>query len=204
MVFFVLKPLKSTGPCSRHPKTPPDAPKTPPRRPQDPPRAAQERPRAPQDAPGPLKWSQVGANIELRWVLMLKTVTTPKLFKNQYDFMDLSIGGSNTCAIVHLFSCAMLEAALKRTKTLPRRSWDAPRTLQNAPGRILDSVWCVTWGLLGPSWVPRRPQDGPKTRQDAPKRHQDRATIRPRRLRDGQRGHVGAASLQGGLGTRKP
>ena len=89
-LFFPLKPLKSTGPWSRHPKTPPDAPKTPPRRPQDPPRAAQERPRAPQDTPGPPKWSQVGANINLRWVMMLKTMTTPKLLKKQNNFKELS------------------------------------------------------------------------------------------------------------------
>ena len=29
------------------------------------------------------KWSQLGAKIELEWVLMLKTVTNPKLLKNQ-------------------------------------------------------------------------------------------------------------------------
>ena len=40
-----------------------------------------------------------------------------------------------------LAQCAMLEAALKRTKTLPERPWDAPRTLQDAQGRLLDSVW---------------------------------------------------------------
>jgi hypothetical protein len=58
------------------PKRPPRCPKMPPRRPQDPPRAAQERPRAPQDAPGPLKWSHVGAHvgtkIQFRRYLMLK------------------------------------------------------------------------------------------------------------------------------------
>ena len=57
----------------------------------------------------------------------------------------------------------MLEAPLKRNKTLPNCSWDAPRTLQDAPGRLLDSVWGVTWRLLGPSWAPRRPQDATKT-----------------------------------------
>ena len=163
--FPALKPLESAGLCPRRPKTSLDVPKTPPRRPQDLPRAAQERPRAPQDALGPLKWSQVGANIELRWVLMLKTVTTPKLLKNHYGFKGITqFRGTKTGTIFPLFSCAMLEAALKRTWTLPKRSWDAPRTLQDAPGRLLDSVWGVTWGLLGPSWAPRRPQDATKSR----------------------------------------
>ena len=62
----------------------------------------------------------------------------------------------------------MLGAALKRTKTLPRRSWDAPRNLQDAPGRLLDSVLegylGVTWSILGPKTAPRRDQDLPKSR----------------------------------------
>ena len=106
-------------------------PKTPPRRPKS-------RPRAPQDAPGPLKWSQVGANIELRWVLMLKTVTTPK------------VPGHQNCVIFSFFSCAMLEAALKRTKTLPRGSWDARRTLQDAPGPV---KWSQVGANIELRWV---------------------------------------------------
>ena len=67
--------------------------------------------------------------------------------------------GTKTGLIFNVFSCAMLEDALKRTKTLPKRSWDAPKTLQDAPGRVRGG----TWGLLGPSWAPRRPQDATKT-----------------------------------------
>ena len=48
--------------------------------------------------------------------------------------------GTNIGSVFHLFSCAMLEAAVKLTETLPKRSWDAPRTIQDAPGRVLDSV----------------------------------------------------------------
>ena len=88
----------------------------------------------------------------------------PKTNKKLMQFQGfMKFGSTKTVSIFHLFSCAMLEAALKRTKSLPRRSWDAPRTLQDAPGRLLDSVWGGTWGLLGPSWAPRRPQDATKT-----------------------------------------
>ena len=87
--------------------------------------------------------------------------------------------GTKTRSIFHLFWCAPLEAALKRTKTLPRRSWDAPRSLQDAPGCLLDAVWGgnlgATWGLLRPSWAPRRDQDLPKSRP----KHLPRRTWQP-------------------------
>ena len=83
--------------------------------------------------------------------------------------------GTKAGLIFHLFSCAMLEAALKRTKTLPKHSWDAPRTLQDAPGRLLDSVW----EGLGGYWVHLGPPDGPKT---APRRDQDPPKSRPKHL----------------------
>ena len=71
----------------------------------------QEPPKTPQDQ----KWSQVRANIELRWVLKLKTVTSPKLVKETIRFQVIYkvLGHQNWLK---------LEAALKRTETLPRRS----------------------------------------------------------------------------------
>ena len=77
--------------------------------------------------------------------------------------------GTKTASIFHLFSCAMLEAPLRRNKTLPKRSWDAPRTFQDAPGRLLDSKW----GELGGYWVHLGPQDGPKTQPKPKKKDQN-------------------------------
>ena len=98
---------------------------------------------------------------------------------------------TKNASIFHFFSSAMLEAVLNRTETLPRRSWDAPRILQDAPRRLLGSFSWVTWKLLDPSWAPRQPQDAPKTQDPQKKRTQmvknrvlcSRATLeRPRAL----------------------
>ena len=86
--------------------------------------------------------------------------------------MNYQLPGRQNWLIFSSFFVCDAGSCLKRTKTLPRRSWDAPRTLQDAPGRLLDSIWGVTWGLLGPSWAPRRPQDAtnacPRAAQNTP------------------------------------
>ena len=70
--------------------------------------------------------------------------------------------GTKTRSIFHLFSCAMLEAALKRTKTLLGRSKDPSRRPRTPIG----------FGFGG-YLVHLGPQDGPKTRprptQERPK-----------------------------------
>ena len=72
--------------------------------------------------------------------------------------------GTKTGSILYLFSCAMLEAALKRTKKLPKRSW-AFETPQDAQWVRFRGGLGGYWVHLGPSWAPRRPQDVPKTRK---------------------------------------
>ena len=69
----------------------------------------------------------------------------------------------------------MLEAAAKRTKTLPKRVWDAPRSLQDAPGRPRTPIGFglgdnleVTGSILGAKKRPRPAQQPPKT---PPKTH---------------------------------
>ena len=124
----------------------PRCPQTRPRRRQDPPRAAQERPRAPEDAPGPLKWSQVGAKIELRWVLMLKTVTSPKLLKKQCDLKGLSSCGAPKPS--H-FLCFFVRNAGSCCKT---HQDAAPGTLQRPFKTPQDVYWIRFWGNLGFTW----------------------------------------------------
>ena len=84
--------------------------------------------------------------------------------------------GTKTRSIFHLFSCAMLEAALKRTKTLLGRSKDPSRRPRTPIGFGFGGNLGVTGSILGPKTAPRRDQDLPKS---GPK-HLPRRTWQPK------------------------
>ena len=71
--------------------------------------------------------------------------------------------GTKSRSIFYLFSCAMLEAALKRTKTLLGRSQDLSRRPRTPIGFGFGGNLGVTWSILGPKTAPRRNQDATKT-----------------------------------------